>query len=254
MTDLGAGGALVIAVGGFLAGAINAIAGGGSLISFPALLAVGYPSVSANVTNTVSVLPGYVGGTIGYRRELAGQGPQLRRLTPISVVGSIVGAVALLTLSSELFDGIVPVLVLLASVLLVLQPRIQRWVLSRHEDGFARSEAALQLSTFVAAAYGAYFGGGLGVVLLAVLGVFLSEGLQRVNALKSALTLVINVVAMVAFALFGPVQWVAVAIVAPMSLAGGWVGAWFARRLKPSVLRWSVAAFGVVVAVVLAVT
>ncbi len=251
---LSGGEAVLLAAAGFLAGAINAVAGGGSLISFPALLLVGYPSVSANVTNTVSVLPGYVGGTIGYRRELAGQGAQLRRLAPISIVGAVVGAVILLTTSSDVFDGIVPVLVFAASVLLLAQPRIQLWVLGRPHDAWSRRPVALQLATFAAAAYGAYFGGGLGVILLAVLGVFLAEGLQRTNALKSALTLVINTVALVAFALFGPVQWQAVAIMAPMSLLGGWAGASVARRLSPTSLRLTVAMFGMVVAVALAVT
>jgi uncharacterized membrane protein YfcA len=247
------GEAILIAGAGFLAGAVNAVAGGGSLISFPALLAVGYPSVTANVTNTVSVLPGYVGGAYGYRRELQGQGRQLRRLAPVSALGAVAGAVLLLTTSSEVFDGVVPFLVALASVLLLAQPRIQSWVLSRPHDGFARSHAALAIATFVAAVYGAYFGGGLGVILLAVLGMFLVGDLQRTNALKSALTLVINLVAMIAFALFGPVQWVAVAIVAPASLLGGWVGAQVARRLPAVVLRATVAAFGFVVAVVLLV-
>jgi uncharacterized membrane protein YfcA len=253
VSSLGAGEAVLIAAAGFLAGAVNAVAGGGSLISFPALLAVGYPSVSANVTNTVSVLPGYVGGTYGYRRELRGQGPQLRALVPVSVLGAVLGATLLLTTSSDLFDGVVPFLVALASVLLLAQPRIQRWVLSRPHDGFARSHGALAAVTFVTAAYGAYFGGGLGVILLAVLGMFLTADLQRTNALKSALTLLINLVAMVAFALFGPVQWVAVAIVAPASLVGGWVGAQVARRLPANLLRATVAAFGFAVALVLLV-
>jgi uncharacterized membrane protein YfcA len=161
--------------------------------------------------------------------------------------------VLLLTTSSEIFDGVVPFLVALASVLLLAQPRIQRWVLTRPHDGFARSHRALGLATFVAAIYGAYFGGGLGVILLAVLGMFLASDLQRTNALKSALTLVINLVAMIAFALFGPVQWVAVAIVAPASLVGGWAGAQVARRLPANILRATVATFGFVVAAVLLV-
>jgi uncharacterized membrane protein YfcA len=206
------------------------------------------------VTNTVAVLPGYVGGACGYRRELSERTDDVRRLAPVAVLGAVAGAVAILTTSQEIFDGIVPVLVLLASLLLAAQPRIQRWVLSRDEDGFARSRFVLLASTFLASAYGAYFGGGLGVVLLAVLGVFLALDIQRLNAIKSALTLTINAVATVAFALFGPVQWVAVAIMAPMSLLGGWVGASLARRMHPSVLRWSVAGFGVVVAVLLAIT
>lgn len=246
--------ALLLAGAGFLAGGVNAVAGGGSLISFPALLAVGYPSVTANVTNTVSVLPGYVGGVYGYRRELRGQGDMVRRLAPVSVLGAVVGSIILLTTSSDVFDVIVPFLVAAASVLLLAQPRIQRWVLGRPPGGFSRSRAALASATFVAAVYGAYFGGGLGVVLLAVLGSFLAGDLQRTNALKSALTLAINLVAMVAFALFGPVEWTAVAIVAPASLIGGWCGAHVARRLPADVLRATVAGFGFIVALALALT
>jgi len=242
----------LIAGGGFLAGGINAIAGGGSLVSFPALLAIGLPRLSANVTNTVSIFPGYVGGTFGYRRELAEETHELRRLTPVALLGAAAGAATLLATSSKVFDAIVPFLVLMASVLLVLQPRIQRWVLSRPQDGFTRSFGALAISTFFAGAYGAYFGGGLGVLLLAVLGVFLNKSLQHTNALKGALSLVINLLALVVFAMFGPVHWWMVAVMAPMSLLGGWSGSHVARRLPASVLRPVIASFGIVVAVVLA--
>lgn len=242
----------LIAGGGFLAGGINAVAGGGSLVSFPALIAIGLPRLSANVTNTVSIFPGYVGGTFGYRRELREETLELRRLAPVAMLGAAAGAAVLLATSSKVFDAIVPFLVLLASVLLVLQPRIQRWVLSRPHDGFTRSFTALALSTFFAGAYGAYFGGGLGVLLLAVLGVFLNKSLQHTNALKGALSLVINLLALVVFALFGPVHWWMVAVMAPMSLLGGWSGSHVARRLPASVLRPVIATFGIVVAVVLA--
>ena len=242
----------LIAAGGFLAGGINAIAGGGSLVSFPALIAIGLPRLSANVTNTVSIFPGYVGGTFGYRRELREEPQELRRLTPVAMLGAATGSAVLLATSSKIFDQLVPLLVLLASVLLVLQPRIQRWVLGRPHDGFARSFTALAISTFFAGAYGAYFGGGLGVLLLAVLGVFLDKSLQHTNALKGALSLVINLIALVVFALFGPVHWWMAAVMAPMSLLGGWSGSHVARRLPARVLRPVIASFGVIVAVVLA--
>ena len=242
----------LIAGGGFLAGGINAIAGGGSLVSFPALIAIGLPPLSANVTNTVSIFPGYVGGTFGYRRELRAEPHELRRIAPVAMLGALTGAGVLLATSATVFDAIVPFLVLLASVLLVLQPRIQRWVLDRPHDGFTRSFTALALCIFFAGAYGAYFGGGLGVLLLAVLGVFLNKGLQLTNALKGALSLVINLVALLVFALFGPVHWWMVAVMAPMSLLGGWSGSHVARRLPANVLRPVIAGFGVVVAVVLA--
>jgi len=169
------------------------------------------------------------------------------------MLGAAAGAAVLLATSSKVFDAIVPFLVLLASVLLVLQPRIQRWVLGRPHDGFTRSFAALAIATFFAGAYGAYFGGGLGVLLLAVLGVFLDKSLQLTNALKGALSLVINLIALVLFALFGPVHWWMVAVMAPMSLLGGWSGSHVARRIPARVLRPVIAAFGVIVAIVLAV-
>ena len=251
MTTLSLGGAALIAGGGFLAGAINAIAGGGSLVSFPAMLAVGFPRLTANVTNTVSIFPGYVGGTYGFRGELATKQHELRRLAPIAVIGALAGAALLLTTSARIFDDIVPVLVLFASVLLLLQPRIQRWVLDQPHDGFARSHTALAASTFVVSAYGAYFGGGLGVILIAVLGIFMTHSLLETNALKSALSLLINLVALVIFALFGPVQWTAVAIMAPMSLIGGWAGAHVSRRIPATALRPVIVTFGIGVAILL---
>jgi hypothetical protein len=251
--SLSAAGALLIGGAGFAAGAVNAVAGGGSLISFPALLAVGYPSLHANVTNTVSVWPGYLGGVAAYRGELTDQRHRARVLAPVALVGAAVGAVILLTTPDDVFKRIVPFLVLFACGLLALQPRIQRRVASRRGDAATGIPVQLHVTTFVGGVYGAYFGAGLGVILLAVLGIFLNESLQRVNALKSLMSLLINTVALIAFALFGPVEWVAVAIVAPASLVGGYVGGRLARRLKPSTLRWTVITFGTVVGLVLLV-
>ena len=241
--------AALVAVAGFLAGAVNAVAGGGSLISFPALVAVGLPTLDANVTNTTAVWPGYLGSATAYRRELADQGHRLRALGLTAALGGVAGSAILLVAPDAVFDAVVPFLVLAGSLLLALQPRIAAVVRARAADDAREHPVQLHVALFLAAVYGAYFGGGLGVILLAVLGIYVADHLQRLNGLKSAMSLLINTIALVAFALFGPVDWAAVAVVAPASLAGGYAGARLARRLSPDALRSTVVVFGVVVAV-----
>ncbi len=243
----------LLAGAGLLAGGVNAIAGGGSLISFPALLAAGYPAVTANVTNTVALFPGYAGSVAGGRVELDGQGTRIRAMAITSVVGAAGGAALLLTTPGEVFRSVVPFLILLACGLLLLQPRLSALVQRRTGAEAGHRSPALQLSVLLAAVYGAYFGAGLGVLLLGVLGIFLAEQLRRVNALKNVLSLGINTVALVAFGVFGPVAWEAVLVVAATSLAGGYLGARVARRIPSAVLRAAVVLYGVVVAGVLLV-
>jgi uncharacterized membrane protein YfcA len=234
------------------------VAGGGSLLSFPALLAVGYPALTANVTNSVALTPGYLGGTMGYRRELAGQRARILALGATSATGAVVGAFLLLVSSAALFDRIVPLLIFLACGLLAVQPRLARLVRERRQDpdggptpagraGFDGHTVALFAAQFLAAVYGAYFGAGVGIMMLAILGIFLTDSLQRLNALKGLLSFLISVVAAVWFALFAEVGWVAVAVMAVASLLGGQLGVVLARRLDDQVLRWLVVAFGVVV-------
>ena len=245
------GTAALLAGGGLLAGAVNAVAGGGSLISFPALLAAGYPPVTANVTNTVALVPGYAGSVAGGRAELRGQSRRLRTLGLVSAAGAAVGAVLLLTTPSEVFRAVVPFLILLGCALLLAQPRLARLVQARGDE--RRSSPFLLVGVLLASVYGAYFGAGLGVVLLGLLGVFLAERLARVNALKNVLSTVVNVVALVAFGLFGPVAWEAVLVIAAASLAGGYLGGRVAGRIPSNALRAAVVVYGVVVAVVLLV-
>lgn len=240
--------ALLIALAGFVAGGVNAIAGGGSLISFPALVAIGLPTLDANVTNTTAIWPGYLGSAAAYREELRDQRVRLRALAVTAAIGGVGGSVILLAADDAVFDAVVPFLVLAGSLLLALQPRIAALVVAR-EQTERNATVQLHVAVFLAAVYGAYFGGGLGVILLAVLGIYIADHLQHLNALKSALSLLVNTVALVAFALFGPVDWLAVAVVAPAALAGGYVGARLARRLSPQALRSTVVVFGVVVAV-----
>ena len=243
----------LLAGAGLLAGGVNAVAGGGSLISFPALLAAGYPAVTANVTNTVALFPGYAGSVAGGRPELIGQSPAVRVLAITGILGGIGGAVLLLTTPSDVFEAIVPFLILLACALLVAQPRLARFVQQRASRRRSAHSPVMLLAVLLAAVYGAYFGAGLGVLLLGVLGVFLAEPLKRINALKNVSSLIINAVALVAFGLFGPVAWEAVLVIALTSLAGGYLGARVASRIPSALLRGAVVAYGVVVSVVLLV-
>lgn len=228
------------------AGAVNAIAGGGSLLSFPALLAVGYPSVAANVTNLVALVPGYAAGSIAYRRELAGQGRRIRALGLTSAIGAAAGTAILLVGPASAFEAVVPFLILLACGLLAAQPALARAV-SRTRGG----AGWLHLSVFAATVYGGYFGAGLGIMLLAALGAFLDDDLQRLNALKGTLGLTVAVVAAVSVAIFGPVAWGPALVMGATSLIGGWLGAKLAQRLAAEVLRWAIVAFGAVLALVL---
>jgi uncharacterized membrane protein YfcA len=242
-----AGTAALLAGAGFGAGAVNAVAGGGSLITFPALLAAGYPSITANVTNSIAVLPGYVGGSLAYRRELAGQGARIRALAVTSAAGAATGAALLLVSPASVFEAIVPWLILAACGLLAVQPRVAAAARRRR----ARSALVQHAALFAATVYGGYFGAGLGIMLLAILGVFVDDGLQRLNALKGVLSLLVAAVTAVGFAVFGPVAWDAAAIVGVTCLAGGALGVSIARRLSERVLRGAVIAYGIAVAIVL---
>jgi uncharacterized protein len=245
--DLSLGSGVLLAVAGFAAGAINAAAGGGSLISFPALIAIGYPPLNANVTNNVAVAPGYVTGAVGYRRGLSGQRRRIVPLAIVSVVGSLIGVGLILASSQRAFEGVVPFLVLAACALLAAQPAIARRLAGRSGARERPGLGALAGQTLVAA-YGGYFSAALGVAVLAVLGVFFEDTLQRLNALKALLQLVIGAVSAIGFALVSPVEWAAVAIIAPAGVVGGEVGAHLAQRVSDRVLRVGIVAYGVVAA------
>jgi uncharacterized membrane protein YfcA len=245
---LGDGALLAVAAAG--GGAVNAIAGGGSLISFSALLAVGYSPVTANVTNTVGVLPGYVGGSIGYGPELSGQGRRVRRLAITGAVGALAGAVLLVSAPASVFEAAAPLLILLSCGLLAVQPRLTRWLADRGAGG--DRSATLHAGQFAAALYGGYFAAGFGVLLLAVLGLLLpGEDLQRLNALKGVLSLIIGAVAAATYALVGPVAWSAAGVMAVGSYVGGHAGVSAARRLPAAALRWGIVILGTAVALVL---
>ncbi|HEY0541837.1 MAG TPA: sulfite exporter TauE/SafE family protein [Actinoallomurus sp.] len=239
----------LLAAAGMAAGVVNAIAGGGSLISFPALLAVGYPTVSANVTNTVALWPGYIGGAVGYRAELSGQRGRAIAFSVTSVVGAVLGCLLLLVTPDGVFTALVPILIVVASLLLALQPWLKKRLTASERLSGRHNQIMLHGGIFFGGVYGAYFGAGLGVMLLGILGVFVPDDLQRVNAVRAVLSLVINTVAFAAFAAFGPVRWYAVAVMAVASLAGGFAGARVARRLSPRLLRGVIVTFGFGVAV-----
>lgn len=245
-------GALLLAAG-FVAGAINAVAGGGSLISFPALLAAGYPAKTANVTNTVALWPGYVGGSVGYRRELRGQGARLLQLAAPNIAGAIVGAIILLSTPESAFDVLVPFLIVFACVMLAFQDGIGGYT-AHHRAAFAdtgRMPWPVLASMFVLGIYGAYFGAALGIMTLAVFALFLVGEMQQLNALKGVSSLIINAIAVVWFALFGPVEWAPAAVMAVGAILGGYLGVGVARRMGRDVLRAVVIAYGAIVAAVL---
>jgi len=235
---------------GVAAGTINAVVGSGTLITFPTLLAFGYPPVLANVTNNVGLVPGVLSGVHGYRAELQGQRDRVRRLGTASLCGGLVGAILLLVLPAEAFKAIVPVLICVALVMVVLQPRLAAWVARRQRAGAeSRSDLGdrrgakavggpvLWLLVFCTGIYGGYFGAAQGVLLIGLLGVAFDDTLQRVNAVKNVLAAVVNGVAAVIFIAFSHVAWGAAALLAAGSILGGQLGAHVGRRLPPWGLR-----------------
>ncbi|MGA2527769.1 MAG: sulfite exporter TauE/SafE family protein [Acidimicrobiales bacterium] len=242
---------IVLGIAGLLGGAVNSVAGGGSLISFPALLAVGYPSITANVTNTVALWPGYLGATAAYRPELEGQRSRLLALGATSIAGGLAGSVMLLTTPASVFKAVVPFLILLACGLFGAQPLVSK-VMEKHDTVSKQHRSGgLHVAVFCAAVYGAYFGAGLGIILLAVLGLVISDSLQRLNGLKQVMSVLINSVAVVTYGVFGHVAWSAVAIMAVAALVGGRLGGSYARKLSPVVLRVLVLGFGISVGCIL---
>jgi hypothetical protein len=250
--DLDALDLVLVGLAALAGGAVNAIAGGGTLITFPVLVAVGLPAVSANVTNTVALSPGYLGGTYAQREDLRGQGSRLRILVPVAVAGGLLGGVLLLATGEELFRDLVPYLIIGASVLLLFQDRIRARV-TRHlaeRTGADPGHLWVAAPAFAASVYGGYFGAGLGVILLAVLGLVLEDSLTRVNALKQGLSFCVNVTAAVFFLFSGEVVWSAALVMAVGALAGGSVGGRLAGRMRAAALRRVVVAIGLVVGVV----
>ena len=241
----------LVALAGMAAGGVNAIAGGGTLISFPALTAIGMPAIAANVTNTVALWPGMVGGIAAQRRDFAGQRARLWLTVPIGAVGGVLGGILLLYTGERAFRVVVPYLILIAAALLAGQDRLRAWLVSHpshHER--AASPARLAVPVGIGAIYGGYFGAGLGVVLLAVLGLVLDDTLTRLNALKQAIALAANLAAAIFFIGSGQVDWLIAATMAAGAIVGGLVGGKVAGRVEPATLRTVVVTLAVAVAVV----
>ena len=246
--------AALIALAGVAAGTINTVVGSGTLITFPTLLAFGVPPVTANVSNTVGLVPGSMSGVVGYRRELAGQRSRVLRLGSASLLGGVAGALLLLVLPSSAFDSIVPALILLGVLLVVFGPRIQRAVASRAEARGGIPDHGVWWvwpAVVVAGVYGGYFGAAQGVLLMAILGIGVADSMQRHTATKNVLALVVNAVAAVVFIAVAEIDWTVAGLIALGSVVGGQVGAGVGRRLPPNLLRAVIAAVGIVALVVL---
>lgn len=241
---------LVIALAAMAAGFVNAVAGGGTLISFPALLGVGVSPVAANVTNTVALVPGYLGATVAQLGDLSGQGRRLRLLLPAGVLGGVAGGALLLNTGERLFSSLVPYLILLAAFLLAIQDHVRGWVARRAEaTGDGADERWSIGPVLLASIYGGYFGAGLSVIILAVLGLVLDDTLTRLNGLKQIIAFAVNVAAAIFFLFSGQVVWSAALVMAVGSVVGGLLGGRLARFVQPRTLRMVVVTIAVIVAV-----
>ncbi|KWX19729.1 hypothetical protein AWC31_11295 [Mycolicibacterium wolinskyi] len=246
---------ILIALAGVGAGAINAVVGSGTLITFPTLVALGYPPVTSTMSNAVGLVAGGVSGTWGYRRELKGQWKRLRWQIPASLIGAGAGAWLLLHLPEKVFVAVVPVLLILALILVVIGPRIQAWARRRAEASgqsaehvSSRKMAVLVLGTLAVGVYGGYFTAAQGILLIAVMGALLPESMQRMNAAKNLLSLLVNIVAALAYTIvaFDRISWEAAGLIAVGSLIGGFLGAHYGRRLSPNALRAVIVVVGLI--------
>jgi hypothetical protein len=244
--------ALLILLAGVIGGIFNGVAGGASLITFPILLGLGYPALTANITNTIGIWPSYLGSATAFRREIGDQSRRLARLTPVALAGGIGGALLLLTTSPGTFDDVVPWLILGAAVLFGLQPVLRR-ALDRDEAHAHTRPVLLVAGVFVASVYGGYFGAAMGVMFLAVLGLALPVTLAHTNGMRAILSMVVNGVAAVVFLIHGGLAWDAVGWLALGSLVGGYAGARLALVLPAYALRVAVVVIGVGTAVKLLV-
>jgi uncharacterized protein len=247
--------AILIVLAAVGAGAINAVVGSGTLITFPTLVAMGYPPITSTMSNAVGLVAGNVTGTWGYRRELRGQWNRLVWQIPASITGAIVGAWLLLHLSPKVFAKVVPILLVIALILVVIGPRIQAWAQDRaakaghSADEVSRGRGvALVAGTFAVAVYGGYFTAAQGILLVGIMGALLPESVQRMNAAKNLLTLIVNLVAALAYTMvaFHRINWPVAGLIAFGSLIGGWLGARYGRRLSPNALRAAIVVVGLI--------
>ena len=234
------------------AGLINALAGGGTLITFPTLITIGIPAVVANVTNTVALCPGYIGGMLGQWNDLKDQGKRVWLVAPAGVIGGLIGGYLLIRTGEKVFQSLVPFLILLASGLLAIQEPVRAWLLRRaaEKKSMPNQSWIVTLPVGIAAIYGGYFGAGLSVIVLSILGLSMDDTLTRLNALKQAISFSVNLAAAIFFLFSGKVDWPFALVMAICALIGGSLGGRLAGRVKPSTLRWMVVTIGVVVAII----
>ncbi len=247
--DLSPLGALAVLAAGMAAGTVNAVVGSGSLITFPTLLALGYPPLLANVSNNIGLVPGALSAVVGYRRELAGQRSRVLRLGSASLAGGLTGSILLLALPESVFDDVVPALVLLGVVLVVFQPRISARLAARGGTSGEHGGPLLLASVYLTGIYGGYFGAGQGVILLALLGILIADDLHRLNGVKNALAMTVNGVAALVFLAVADVAWEVVGLVAVGSVVGAQLGSTYGRRLPPDVLRAVIVVVGLIAVV-----
>ncbi len=239
---------LLIAIAALLAGAVNALAGGGTLITFPVLTFLGVPAISASITNTVALSPGYLGGTLAQWNDLRNQKNRLWLLIPASALGGVFGGFLLLQTGEKLFSELVPYLILLASILLAIQEPVRAWLVQRSHP--SNLEAIAWLPVGIASIYGGYFGAGLSVIILSALGLTIEDSLIRLNALKQAAAFAVNIAAAIFFLFSGQVLWTVALVMALGAWVGGHLGGKLAGTIKPSTLRWTVVAIGAVVSII----
>jgi uncharacterized membrane protein YfcA len=239
---------LIVIAAGFAAGGINAVVGSGSLITFPILLALGVPPITANASNSLGLVAGNFTSVLGFRDHLKDQRTRLNQLMPLSAIGAVVGAVLLLRLPSKVFSFVIPILVALALILVIVGPTLNKRMAERRAAGETGKTHALLLGVgvFATGIYGGYFGAAQGIILLSIMGALLADPLPTINGIKNVLALVANLVAGIIFVFLAPVNWWIVLLVAVGSMVGGWLGAKVGKRLSPLVLRALIVAIGVV--------
>jgi len=240
---------VLLILAGLGAGIFNGVAGGGSLISFPVLLGLGFSPLTANITNTVGIWPGYLSSAAGFRQELTGQGRPFARLSPVAGLGAVTGAILLLTTSSADFTALAPWLVLGASLLFAAQPLLRRALAGKDSDPSRAHPVLLMFGVFAASVYGGYFGAGMGVMLLAILGLCLPDSITRTSGMRTVLSILVNGIAAIVFIIHGGLVWEAVGLLALGSSVGGWIGARVAVSIPANALRVVVVVVGLGTAV-----
>jgi len=238
---------LAAVAGGF----INAIAGGGTLVTFPVLIALGISPLAANITNTIALCPGYISGAFAQRKDFKSQKQKLWKILPVSILGGVIGGILLLNTEESVFRILIPYLIFIATCILAIQVPVKKWIINRSKlSGSEKtSDRLLFLMIFLSAIYGGYFGAGLGVILMAVLGLIINDSLNKINALKQAISFSINFVAAIYFSFSGKAYWIIAFVMAIGAISGGVIGGKLASKIKQEIFRWIIVIIGLIVAI-----